>query len=348
MLTLHPDLAGRTLHQLKERLPASDVLAVEIETAVRRTFPLPPSTSLVGKAASFDALGSQLWNIATNILREDEAPQDPRRQKADRTRLICILHTFGFFLIDTAHHTSSKGAKDGDQRIRMFKIALKTCRFCLDKDELELAQRVFERCSDDVGAVEEASPVVRLGADQGDDQRLCLKPLVSEFYLLRMTHAWKSERLDLADHFASKVQLEDLAASASLAEKAADLFHETGKALYRRQLMKPAAQWWNRALSALDAVDVEQLTQDGAELRLAIAAGLVDILIVRREEDALKRAWSLTEQLDVRCGLGNRMVVTLMQLKILLSTQPVDSSTLSTIISRMIRQGVLTAKTFKM
>ena len=247
----------------------------ELVAFIKCSFSLPSSTVLAGKLGILDSLGSELWNAATNVIRKDEDQQDAHTGRADNTRLAVSLRVFAFFLIDTASHASSRRTKDQDQRIRNFKIALKACRFCLDKGELELALKVLERCSELISAAEEDSPIVRLSNQTDDsDYRDSMKVLVSEFYLLRMTHAWKSDRLDLAEHFFNKLPGPQLAKSASLAEKAADLFGEAGKSLFKKELVEPAIKWLERALTALDACELERLSQDAGELRLTVTATL--------------------------------------------------------------------------
>lgn len=220
-------------------------------------------------------MGCELWNAATNILREDENKRDPRIKNNDQTRFVVLLRVFAFFLINTAHHASSKRSKDRDRHRRNFKIALKACRFCLDKGELELAHKVLEKCSEHVSASKNDSPLVRIsGSHEDDEHRAALRALVAEFYLLRVTHAWKIERFDLAEHHFNQISVPQLSESASLAEKAADLFYEAGKSLFKKKLDDSAIIWLERAISALDTCDPERQSQDAGELRSTVTSSL--------------------------------------------------------------------------
>ena len=158
---------------------------------------------------------------------------------------------FAFLLIDASRCTSPKRLGDDNQAARTFKVALKTCRFCLDHENLELALKVLERCADYVSAVEETQPIVRIteGPDEDKhDRQLTMKRFVVEYHLLRITHAWKTERYDVAELFFSKVGYETLVESTTLAEKAADLFHEAGRFMARKKAIEPAVVWCELSL----------------------------------------------------------------------------------------------------
>ena len=177
--------------------------------------------------------------------------------------------------MDAAQQHSSRRAKDQGQLIRNLKIGLKASRFSLDKGHLDIALKLLERCADQVSDAEEGSLLVRITHnDDSSDNRAALNALTTEFYLLRMTHAWKSERLDLAEHFFNKLPVSHFAGSTDLSEKAAELFYEAGKSLCKKKLVEPAMKWLERALSALNACDVEQVSHDVGELRLAATASL--------------------------------------------------------------------------
>lgn len=320
-----------------------------LETLIKRSLPLPPSIALAGKSSDFDALGSQLWNAATNMLRDEESQPDfPARRKYP-SRLIVLLRVLAFLLIDAAHHSSSRRTKDHDQRVRAFKVANKACRFCLDHGELELGFKILERSSDYAGRAEEELPIVQIADDadgRHDNHQLTLRRLVTEYYLLRMTHAWKSERFDMADHFFSKLGGKELASSADLAEKAADLFHEAGKSLAASKQMQPAIKWCERALSTLDSCELENLSQDAPELRLAITGTLVESLSYTGSAGDIRRATQVVDELN-SYGMSNRVAVSLMRFQLISAQQPVDVSALSAVLRHMISSALITDRSFK-
>ncbi|KAK6396127.1 hypothetical protein LTR65_010237 [Meristemomyces frigidus] len=316
------DCVTKTCALLKDRASIPASLEAELEAIIKRSFPLPSSAALAGKSTStsFDTLGSQLWNAATNIIRDEENQHDPKISRNDIARLTVLLRTCAFLLIDAAHQTSSRRSKDDDQRVRTFKIANKACRFCLDHEELELALKVLERSSDYVSRTEEEWPIVQIadivGFGHGDHQ-LALRRLVAEYYLLRMTHAWKSDRFDMADHFFNKLSARELTSSADLAEKAADLFYEAGRSLAASRQPQPTIKWCERALSTLDSSDLESLSQDAPELRLAITGTLVEALSSTGTAVDRDRAAQVMDELESNYGMGNRVALSVMRFQLL-------------------------------
>lgn len=202
--------------------------------------------------------------------------RDPHVKRDDHTRLVILMRLFAFFLLNSAPSKPSKHRNGPDRFRRNFKIALKSCRFCLDAGHFELAQKVLEESSEYITASKSDSPLMRFpdDADEDDEHRSALHRLVTEFYLLQMTHAWKIGKFDAAEHHYNKIHVSQLSGSASLAEKAADLYYEAGKSLAQKNLHDTAIVWLERAISALDACESEDQSQDAGELRLAITSSL--------------------------------------------------------------------------
>lgn len=268
--------ARTAVKALKSRDGVQSELRQELENHVKRSFPVPISTAIANRLSEFDHLGCNLWNAATNLLREDEQQQasDDSRER-HRGPLQTILRTFAFLLLDTAHHATARRSKDMDQQIRNFRIGLKACRFCLDQNELQLAVKLLERCAEHVNTVETESPLVRMhnDHDEANHRETKLAGMVSEYYLLRMTHAFKADRIDLADHFFDKLSISGVA-QPIIAELTAQLCFDAGKTLVKRGSVDLSIKWLDRALSALDGCGVEDLSMDSSELRLAITSTL--------------------------------------------------------------------------
>lgn len=260
---------------MRERKTITADVLPNIEGLLKRTAALPSSSSVAAKAPELDLIGTGLWNGTTHLLRDAEEPEFEQHVRRDApSRTTVLLRVLAFHLLDTAYHASQKRTKDAEQRMRNFKLALKTCRYCLENSELDLAMRILEICSAHVSTVEDASPLVRLTADGEDtSQTARLKELAVEFYLLRIMHGWKSGRLDVATHFISKLGMESVR-STNLPEKAADLFYEIGKSVLKQPDVIAATEWLERAWAMLGTCDVEYLSDDAADLRLSISAKL--------------------------------------------------------------------------
>ncbi|KAI7074342.1 hypothetical protein KC327_g5276 [Hortaea werneckii] len=276
------ELADTAHRLLKDRTTPSKSFEDELEGTLKRAFSLPSSTPLAGKAEAFDTLGIQLWNAATNFLREEEGQHDAGIESHDTSALVVRLRVFAFLLIDTARRASAHHKNSQSQLIRSFKIANKACQSCLAKGQLDLASKVFERCSEYVGKSEPDDQIVYLTQiterNENDDQSV-FDRLKCEYYLLRVTHAWKGGRLDVADHFFSKLSPDALALSSDLAESAADTLHEAAKSAADLRNTDLAIKWCERAVAALNNGEQEDLSPYAPELRLAIATTMIDTLL---------------------------------------------------------------------
>ncbi|RMX86133.1 hypothetical protein D0869_03302 [Hortaea werneckii] len=345
------ELAETAHRLLKDRITPSKSFEDGLEETVKRAFPLPASTPLTGKAEALNLLGSQLWNAATNFLREEEIQQDAGMKSHDKSALVVRLRVFAFLLIDTASHTSTHREKSLGQLIRSFKIANKACRSCLASGQLELASKVFERCSEYVGKPEPDDQIVYLTqiAEKidSDDQRM-FDRLRCEYYLLRATHAWKGGRLDVADHFFSKVSPDALTLSSDLAENAADSLHEAAKSAAGLKNTDLAINWCQMAVAALNNCEQEDLSLYAAELRLAIASTMIDALLSQSGNAGSRlTATKIIEDLETSHGMSNRVALALMRLRLLVNSNPVDVEQLNLGLERVIRLTIVTEKGFK-
>ncbi|KAI7361399.1 SPO22-domain-containing protein [Hortaea werneckii] len=328
------ELAETAHRLLKDRITPSKSFEDELEETIKRAFPLPGSTPLAGKAETWDILGSQLWNAATNFLREEEIQQDAGMKSHDTSALVVRLRVFAFLLIDAASHASAHREKSQGQLVRSFKIANKACRSCLASGRLELASKVFERCSEYVGKSEPDNQIVYLTQiaekNESDEQRV--------FDRLKY----------VADHFFSKVGPDALTLSSDLAENAADSLHEAAKSAADIKNTDLAIKWCEKAVAALNNCEQEDLSLYAAELRLAIASTMIDALLSQPGNAGSRfTATNIIEDLETSHGMSNRVALALMRLRLLVNSNPVDVEQLNLGLERVIRLTILTEKGFK-
>jgi hypothetical protein len=259
-----------------------------------------------------------------------------------------LLRVFAYLILDAAHNTSSRRTKDRDQTVRIFKIALKASRCSLDHNDLDLAFKLLESCSKYVSAWDEATPVIRMADCECDDEGLLVLQLTSEFYLYRMVHASKTGRIDLAEHFFTKANITGDGRYPELLETAADLCFEIGRSQQHLKLLESALLWLERAYGLINGEDMDALSMENEDLRLAIAASFVDSLTGTPDSANTSRAWNLLTSLEQDHGLGNRMAVLAMQLNVLMKADDVDITAVSSAVCRMIRSSVLTDQTYRM
>lgn len=164
--------------------------------------------------------------------------------------------------------------------MRLFKVTLRTARLCLDHNQLESAVTALERCSYYLPAAPETPDLLEISnvdTNETDQHETGQKVLEREYYLLRILHAWKSERLDLADHFyqlMSKVKIPDCPEKEQLCIKIADLCYEIAKTRSRAKDIFTAVKWSARGFEALERCEDEGFSQEAIELRLSIAVSL--------------------------------------------------------------------------
>ncbi|KAI7328975.1 SPO22-domain-containing protein [Hortaea werneckii] len=310
------ELAETAHRLLKDRITPSKSFEDELEETIKRAFPLPGSTPLAGKAETLDILGSQLWNAATNFLREEEIQQDAGMKSHDTSALVVRLRVFAFLLIDAASHASAHREKSQAS------------------GQLELASKVFERCSEYVGKSEPDNQIVYLTQiaekNESDEQRV--------FDRLKY----------VADHFFSKVGPDALTLSSDLAENAADSLHEAAKSAADIKNTDLAIKWCEKAVAALNNCEQEDLSLYAAELRLAIASTMIDALLSQSGNAGSRfTATNIIEDLETSHSMSNRVALALMRLRLLVNSNPVDVEQLNLGLERVIRLTILTEKGFK-
>nr|POE46883.1 hypothetical protein CFP56_00215 [Quercus suber] len=342
------DSGNKTLAflQVRAEIPAS--LDIDLAAAVARLFHLQPSTLMVETVCRLDKLGSSLWNTATTLSCYDDSSEDPAACQSSPERLVVSLRVFAYLLVDTAHRSFSRRRKAADHQVRILRVALKACRTCIDHNELQLAYNILQRLADEVGRVESASSVIDLTEPHGDALQHILRNMVIEYHLLRMAHAWKSDRPDLVDHFYTQLDSTCLVGNANLSGKAAELFHQMAKSILVKRLYHDAVKWSERSLEILNACDVADLGPDTPDLRLATTSTLVDSFLGMNNPEYKSKAVLLVEQLDSVHGLGNRVAMHLVRFNLLIIDPATNCQLIEETVSRMVAMTLLTEKGFKL
>ena len=271
------DSAQQALKHLRDRIEIPPKLAHDIEGHIRQSFSTLSAPSIASRAKEFDAYGTDIWNAAANVLHENNEPRDPRLRTSNTATPGVLFRIFALLLLDASHHISPRRAKDPGQKVRLFKVSNRTARLCLERSQLDLSMTALEIGSKHLSPPAEAAPLVQFSSTQElqmSDHEVAMKSLEREYYLLRVLHAWRSERQDLADHFFhswTKVDISDADAKTDALAKAADLFYEFARHLTKIDDAAAAAKWYDRALAALWAGDVELVGRDSSELLMSIA-----------------------------------------------------------------------------
>jgi hypothetical protein len=231
--------------------------------------------------------------------------------------------------------------------IRLFKLAVKTARYCLNHAALEYALKVLERCSEYVSAFEArlAPPVIRVDHQEQGDLTKVPQRLVAEFWLLRVLCCFKQNRPDIAQAHYAKIDENVLTENAEVTQMAAEICHQGGQHLARRGNLEDGARWLelsNTLLNGENAADLDPITED---LRLLVVADFIELLVHGSSQDRLEDAWRMTVELGSMHGLDDRLAVLKMQLS--LATRCKDAGErVAGILLRMVKTTVLTEDTF--
>ncbi|KAF7189672.1 hypothetical protein HII31_08992 [Pseudocercospora fuligena] len=346
------ECGNKALRLLKGRSAIPPSLLAELESHTRQTLPSLPATTITLKSQVLDTLGTELWNASSCSSNDDDAPRDPRVQPAHAAQVNVAVRMFAMVLLDASHHASTRRSQDRGQQMRLFKVTLRASRLCLDHDQLDLAVTALERCSYYLPAAPETPDLLEISnvdTNDVDQHETGQKVLEREYYLLRILHAWKCERLDLADHFYQsmlKVKTLNCPESEQLCIKIADLCYEVAKTRSRAKDILTAVKWSERGYAVLDRCEDEGFSQEAIELRLSIAVSLVEQLLASDQEPHRHRARDVIDQLDSSHSLGNRIALPILRFRVLAHEDHVDAGEISQALQRVIRLAMLTEDNF--
>ena len=128
-------------------------------------------------------------------------------------------------------------------------------------------------------------------------------------------------------------------------ESLADLLFEIGKDHTVKANHVEAVQWLERARDVLASQALEDLSNDGRELRIAILHLLIRGLMRLPGTDAKKKAWNIIADLDT--SDSDRLAVLILKLDLFATDPSVPTEGLCDILLRIIRIVHVTESTFK-
>jgi tetratricopeptide (TPR) repeat protein len=131
------------------------------------------------------------------------------------------------------------------------------------------------------------------------------------------------------------------------AERLADVLYEIGKSLSARGDFSIAVKWFERANTIINAQELEQLSREGLELRLAIMQAMVTALLGMGTPEGLEKAKHYVEFIEAEAG--NKLVVSLLKLELLQKTpaEVFDSEAYAEVLRHIIRNFSFSESGFK-
>ncbi|KAF2659423.1 SPO22-domain-containing protein [Lophiostoma macrostomum CBS 122681] len=327
--------------KLADRCQASHdaTLLEDLQTHVR-ALPLQASSTIAAKQDELDKVGTELWNVSTRMRRGDgQANGKSQEETSQKNKVLTLLRVFSFLLLDTAAAQVPR-TRERKHSIRLMKVALKAARVCIQNNELSLATKVLERAADYQEALDKSVH------GEGEENGQLEDTLRVEYFAVRMTLAWRQDRMDTAEHMFAKCKPQKYAIDPSISESLGDLLYEIGKGLLGTRNYELAAHWLERAHDVLGEQDMEKLSHEAGELRLSIMQSTVQAYMKLRSSEMQAKAWHMLEFMET--DYGEKLVVQLLKLELLSARDTMDSSQYFSVLSRIIRSVVLTETNFRM
>ncbi|KAI2632325.1 meiosis protein SPO22/ZIP4 like-domain-containing protein [Hypoxylon sp. NC1633] len=280
--------------------------------------------------AQLDSAGTDLWNICVQIKRQDEGNSSPAR-----SRFLTLARVFSFLTLALAQWGDHNTPGD---LLRLEKLAIKTGRSCIVDGKLEMALMVLQKAADYNGLLQNQQ--TKLPTEESDAS----KRLEAEYFAL-LQKAWKEDRLDVADHVYAKIQDHKDPASA---ENLTDTLFEIGKDLAAKKNFSLAGKWLERAFEFINSQQLEQLSREAVELRLAISQALIQAYLSTNTTDDFQKAENHVHYIEAE--IGDKLVVLILKLELLLSSpaEIFDSNAYAEVLRRMIRSLDISESSFNL
>ena len=159
---------------------------------------------------------------------------------------------------------------------------------------------------------------------------------------------WVENRLDVAEHMYTKAEHLRQFLTPEYAERLADVLYEIGKSLSARSDFPIAIKWFERANEIINGQELEQLSREGLELRLAILQALVTALLGLGTPDGVNKARNYVDFIEAEAG--NKFVVSLLKLELLQKTpaEVFDSEAYGDVLRHIIRNFTFSDSGFKL
>ncbi|KAI9724656.1 MAG: hypothetical protein M1828_003525 [Chrysothrix sp. TS-e1954] len=225
-----------------------------------------------------DRQATRLWNLSIRLRHSDD-------DSTTAGKRLVLLRAFAFLLLEQAQTNNTRTPYSN---IRLFRVANKAAKSCLEQEELDMALIILQRAATYESALDRFSQ----NSTEGNLPLQQGLRLQAEYYGLRITLAWKQNRLEVAETMFSKV-ITTQAQEPKTSEGLADVLFEVGRDLLKRNDFYKASKWLEKAHDVLSRQEAEDLSQDGSELGLSILYHLVRAHLDNGTEPAIEKARSL-------------------------------------------------------
>ncbi|KAF8420073.1 meiosis protein SPO22/ZIP4 like-domain-containing protein [Tirmania nivea] len=280
-----------SIHQELHRDSRDPALNVRIESLIKtleKCCTARDNLQVDTEYDDLDHLGVKLWNLATQLSKEDDT-SDGVEDTSSQT-VILNVRILAFFLLDCAERPSGRTRQS---LIRLLKVALKTGRECIDQKQLSWALKIMEKAAryhEDLGKLDES---------QSTEGKVVFHRLEGEYYLLRMTIAWKQSNLSMVEFMYGKALVaHGVQGNTGTSEALAKVILKIGNGLLAQNAFVAAVKWLRRALEVLDGINPICLTKTCAELHYSVLHSLVTGCLQTKTEAELEYARNALETMS--------------------------------------------------
>ncbi|KAI0601756.1 meiosis protein SPO22/ZIP4 like-domain-containing protein [Biscogniauxia sp. FL1348] len=309
-------------------------LTNEVENQINaiKTYTLRSPGSI--RHEQLDNAGLELWNWCTQLMRQDDGQAPPLR-----SRFFVLVRVFSFLVLSLAQcgHNDTLG-----DLVRLRKLAIKAGRSCIVNGELQFALLALQKAAEYNGHLH------NLHDSLPKEELAACNSFEFEYLTLRIALAWKDDRLDVAEHVYGKVDNLKHKLEPISAEHITDSLFEIGRGLLAKDDALRAVKWLERAYELINSQELERLSREGIELRLAVSQALIQAYLHTNTPEGVRNAENHVAFIESE--MGNKLVVLLLRLEILLhsSAEVFDSHAYADILRRVIQNVDLSDSSFKL
>lgn len=163
-----------------------------------------------------------------------------------------------------------------------------------------------------------------------------------------MSQAWQDDQLDVAEHLFAQADQLLKKARPTAAKIIIDVLFQIGKGILHKNDFQMAGKWLQRAWDAINSQQLQDMSRDAVELRMAILQSLVGALMGLETTDGIEKAHNLVNYMESE--IGDQPVILLLSLEILDRSpgEAFDSEAYANILRRMLRNFQSKESMFKL
>ncbi|KAI4135581.1 MAG: hypothetical protein LQ347_000550 [Umbilicaria vellea] len=321
-LKLILDFAASLLNNLRDR-DIHHSLTTDLYSHLD-DIPVGRSAAVANKFRDVDNYGTELWNLSAQLKRDGSATAE----------LVCL----GIHTVSAVREGLSSPLQFEYLRV-CSSIVHKVPKKALNEGQFALAERVVEKAASYEELLNNTSN------ESNPTNETALIGLSREYFIVRITVAWRQNRLDIAELMLSKLTPNNNVLDPVSAECLADVLFEIGKDQHVKKQYLEAVRWLEKADDVLVGQSLENVSSEASDLKTSIMHALVKVLMNLPEQDNNERAWNIVNKLDNEAG--DKLLVLLLKLDLLAADENSPTINYSEALERVIRTVHLTESNFR-